>query len=195
MSDMTPLMEKVRITRWRMANEKLRFSEELRIIPGWAYGLAILLFVGIQVLIPIARRHDAHPMPLALAFVFMTVFGLLVIAVALMLGYVNRDAKRRGMSATLWTILVIVIPNGIGFIIYFLAREPKLFDCPQCGGTVSARFNFCPKCKFNLNPTCPECKHEIRQGDRFCPNCAHDLNSGPSAAADSLKPVTPGATA
>jgi hypothetical protein len=195
MSDMTPLKEKVRVVRWRMSNEKLRFSEELRIIPGWAYGLAIALLIAIEILAPIIRRHDAHPMPLAGLIALMTLGGLFVAALGLLIGYVNRDAKRRGMNATLWTILVIVIPNLIGYIIYFLAREPKLFPCPQCGGTVSARFNYCPKCKFNLHPACPECKHEIRPGDRFCPFCAHDLGAGASAAANPLNPLTPGATA
>ncbi|HLY59497.1 MAG TPA: zinc ribbon domain-containing protein [Terriglobia bacterium] len=193
MSDMNPLTEKVRVVRWRMANEKLRFSEEMRIIPGWAYALSFVLLIAIEILVPIMRRHDAHPVPF-LAFVpIMTFVGLLVAALGLLIGYVNRDAKRRGMNAALWTILVCVIPNAIGFIIYFLAREPMVFKCPQCSETVSARFNFCPKCKFNLNPTCPECKHAVRPGDRYCPFCAHDLLGENSASAAPFTPVTPGA--
>ena len=195
MSDMTPLKEKVRVVSWRMSNEKLRFSEEFRIIPAWAYVLSAVLVIALEVLAPFMRRHDAHPIPLPGLIAIMVLLGILVGALGLLIGYVNRDAKRRGMNATLWTILVIVIPNLIGYIIYFLAREPKLYPCPQCGGTVSARFNFCPKCKFNLHPTCPECKHEIRQGDRFCPYCAHDLSGESSAAGSPLNPLTPGATA
>ena len=195
MSDMSPITEKVRATRWRMANEKLRFSEELRIIPGWAYVLSAVLIITVEILLPIMRRHNAHPMPLPALAAAMVFVGILVAFLGLLIGYVNRDAKRRGMNATLWTILVIVIPNAIGYIIYFLAREPMVFNCPQCGGTVSARFNFCPKCKFNLHPTCPECKHEIRQGDRYCPYCAHDLSGDNPAGALPLSPLTPGAGA
>jgi double zinc ribbon protein len=193
MSDMNPLSEKVKVVRWRMSNEKLRFSEELRIIPRWAYGLAILLLVGIEIVMLFHNRRDAHPMPPAVLIAIMTGVGLFVIGIGLLIGYVNRDAKRRGMNAALWTILVIVIPNAIGFIIYFLAREPMVFKCPQCSETVSARFNFCPKCKFNLNPTCPECKHAVHPGDHFCPFCAHDLSGDNPGGAGPLTPVTPGA--
>lgn len=195
MSDMNPLTDKVRVVRWRMSNEKLRFSEEFRIIPGWAFVLSAVLIIAVEILLPMMRRHNSHPMPLPALAAVMLLAGILVAALGLLIGYVNRDAKRRGMNATLWTILVIVIPNAIGYIIYFLAREPLVFNCPQCGGTVSARFNFCPKCKFNLHPTCPECKHEIRQGDRFCPYCAHHLSGENRGGAGPLTPVTPGAGA
>lgn len=195
MSDLNPLSDKVRVVRWRMSNEKLRFSEELRIIPGWAYVLAIALFVGIEILLPVMRRHHPHPMPLPALAAVMILAGILLPAIGLLIGYVNRDAKRRGMSATLWTILVILIPNAIGFIIYFLAREPLVFNCPQCGGSVSARFNFCPKCKFNLHPACPECKNAVRTEDRYCPFCANDLTANGPAGGRPITPINPGASA
>jgi Double zinc ribbon len=196
MSDMNPLTEKVRVVRWRMSNEKVRFTDELRIIPVWAYVLAVLFVLGLEILVPIIKSHDTHPnpMPLPVLIVIMTVGGCLVAALGLLIGYVNRDAKRRGMNSTLWTILVIVIPYAIGYIFYFLSREPLVFKCPQCSETVSARFNFCPKCKFNLNPTCPECKHAVRPSDRFCPFCAHDLSGNNPSGAAPLNPVTPGAS-
>jgi double zinc ribbon protein len=193
MSDMNPLSEKVRVVRWRMSNEKLRFSEELRIIPGWAYVLAIVLFAAVEIMFPIMRRHNAHPMPLPALVAVMILGGILIPALGLLIGYVNRDAKRRGMNATLWTIMVILIPNAIGYILYFLVREPLVFNCPQCGGTVSARYNFCPKCKYNLHPACPVCKNAVRTEDRYCPFCAHDLSGDNPAGAGPLTPVTPGA--
>ncbi len=192
MAEINSINEDVRVVRWRMANEKLHFREELKIIPGWAYGLAVVLVVGMIILAPILRRHDQHPAPLPVVICALTFAGVLLAAVALMIGYVNRDAKRRGMNVALWTILVIVIPNMIGFIIYFIAREPLVFDCPQCGTKVSARYNFCPKCKYNLYPTCPECKHAIRPGDKFCPFCAHDFATD---KAGPLNPARPGAPA
>jgi len=95
-----------------------------------------------------------------------------------MVGYVNQDAKRRGMNSTLWTFLVLVLMPGyfiLGFIIYFLMREPLPYDCPQCGTTVGARFNFCPNCKCNLHPSCPSCKREVAEADKFCAYCGTDL--------------------
>jgi RNA polymerase subunit RPABC4/transcription elongation factor Spt4 len=93
----------------------------------------------------------------------------------LFFGYINRDAKRRGMNSTLWTLLAIFVPYLLGIIGYFLIREPLPYDCPACGATVNARFNFCPECKHNLRPSCPQCKREIRLEDKYCPYCAQEL--------------------
>ena len=183
MSGGNPVTEKVQLIRWRMAKEKLRFSDEVRIIPGWAMGLAVVLFACLQVLGPILNARKAHPLPHAALIAVTTLGGLILVIIALLIGYVNRDAKRREMSPTLWTLLVIFVPNLIGFILYFLLREPLRFNCPECGATVSARFNYCPSCKFNLRPTCPQCKREVRVGDRYCPSCAYELGGLQSAAA------------
>jgi hypothetical protein len=95
-----------------------------------------------------------------------------------LVAYVNRDAKRRGMSAGLWTLLVVVLSPAyllVGFIIYFLMREPLPYNCPQCGTTVGPRFNYCPSCKCNLHPACPQCKREVVETDKYCPYCAQEL--------------------
>src|SRR5579859_6633423 len=131
MSDMNPLSEKVRVVRWRMSNEKLKFSDELRIIPGWAYVLAIVLFAAVEIMFPILRRHHPHPMPLPALAAVMILGGILIPALGLLIGYVNRDAKRRGMNSILWTIMLVLIPKLFAFFIYFLAREPLVFNCPQ----------------------------------------------------------------
>lgn len=191
MRDNNPISEKARAVQWRMSNEKVRFSEELRVIPAWAYVLAIVAVVAMEIFLPIVRKHDAHPMPLPLLALLMVFAGFVVAVVPLLIGYVNCDAKRRGMNRTLWTILVILIPNAIGYIIYFLVREPLVFVCPQCGESVSARFNFCPKCKYNLRPACPECKHETSSTDRFCPYCSHDLTGDRQAGATPITPASP----
>jgi len=56
-----------------------------------------------------------------------------------------------------------------------LMREPLPYNCPQCGATVGARFNFCPSCKCNLHPACPQCKREVAETDKFCAYCGQDL--------------------
>jgi len=75
--------------------------------------------------------------------------------------------------------LLVLTPAyfAIGFIVYFLMRQPLPYNCPQCGTTVGARFNFCPNCKCNLHPSCPQCKIEVVEGDKFCPYCAYDLQA------------------
>jgi hypothetical protein len=195
MSDMNTLSEKVRVVRWRMSNEKLRFSDEMRIIPAWVVLPGLFISALMWIFIPALNFHDPHPMPFPLLLFLLCLGSFLIVALSLLIGYVNRDAKRRGMSPTLWTLLVMFIPNAIGFIIYFIVREPLVFNCSQCGGTVSARFNFCPKCKYNLHPTCPECKHEVRPDDRFCPFCAHEMAAGGPVSARPVTPIAPGANA
>jgi hypothetical protein len=55
-------------------------------------------------------------------------FGLIIVLMlavtALLAGYIYRDAPRRGMPRVPWTLLAVLAPNGIGFLIYFLMRNP-----------------------------------------------------------------------
>ena len=94
---------------------------------------------------------------------------------ALMIGYVNVDSGRRGMSRTGWTLIVIFVPNAIGFILYFLLRNPLRTECPKCGTVVVALANYCPRCSHSFNPTCAKCQTAIRPGDAFCANCGNKV--------------------
>lgn len=191
--------ERMRLNRLRRKKEKLRFWNEFRIIPKWLVWTVVLLYAIAQVIAYAVNRWnfvhysdifppDFHDQPylayLAVAG-FVTLVSLTLAIFIFLIAYVNRDAKRRGMNSALWTLLVILLLPAwtfIGFLIYFLMREPLPYDCPQCGKSVGARFNFCPNCKCNLHPSCPNCKHEVVETDKFCPYCAHELGAGPSAA-------------
>ncbi len=181
----TGMSERMRLIRFRMNRETFRFSDEIRIIPRWLVYLVIGLFILGQVVTQIVNLFKPFTgvppkwAPLAL-FGMVTAGGILIACLLFLFGYINRDAKRRGMHSALWTLAAIFVPYLIGVIIYFLLREPLTFDCPQCGVVVSARFNYCPGCGYNLHPTCSQCKHEVREGDRFCPHCAHRLASTPA---------------
>jgi hypothetical protein len=50
------------------------------------------------------------------------------------------------MPAGLWTLLVGVIPNLIGFLLYFALRQPLLAACSSCGGQIGKSQRFCPTC-------------------------------------------------
>jgi len=179
-----------------MSGEKINFSDEFKVVPGWAIGLAATAFIGIQILLHgLAFRQDPHPPPVPIRLCIGLLAGMFVAVVIMLIGYVNRDAKRRGMRSGLWTAIVIFVPNAIGFILYFVLRQPLSSACPQCGATVSGKFNFCPNCKYNLRPACPECKHDVRPGDRFCPYCAHDFGADGPAGRRPVTPATPAATA
>jgi RNA polymerase subunit RPABC4/transcription elongation factor Spt4 len=167
--------EGVRLVRWRMAHERFRFADEFRIIPRWLKVLTITLFLVGQVVAQVAYFYGSKKDPL-IAYVGVAAGAALFTGFILMFfGYINRDAKRRGMNSTLWTLLAIFVPYLIGVIIYFLMREPLPYNCPGCGAIVNARFNFCPVCKYNLRPSCPQCKREVRAADKYCPYCAEEL--------------------
>jgi hypothetical protein len=174
------LNERVRVIQWRMAHEKLRFGDDLRIVPRWLIGLAVVLFAAGQVVAQIVHVYTHSDVPLIAIMGLAAGAALFVSAFLLLFGYINADAKQRGMNSTLWTLLAIFVPYLIGVVVYFVMREPLTYNCPQCGGTVSARFNFCPSCKYNLRPACPQCKREVNASDKYCPHCAQELR--PAAA-------------
>jgi hypothetical protein len=192
--------ERMRLIRFRRKREKLRFWDEFKLVPRWLVAVVVFLFILAQVIayivntqgltnngeiFPPELKNNPAMASLALAGIITSV-ALTLGASLFLFGYVNRDAKRRGMNSTLWTLLVILLFPAyfaLGFIIYFLMREPLPYPCPQCGNTVGARFNFCPSCKCNLYPACPQCKREVVETDKFCPYCGNDLKAAASTEA------------
>ena len=193
--------ERMRLIRFRRKRENLRFWQELKLIPRWLIWTMVVLFLIAQVIGQTVLHHqlvnhqdvfgpelDSDPGAAGAALFGIITGASLVFAIMIfMVGYVNKDAKRRGMSSALWTFLVLVLMPGylvLGFIIYLLMREPLPYNCPQCGTTVGARFNFCPNCKANLHPACPQCKREVAETDKFCPYCGQDLTPTATAAGE-----------
>ncbi len=166
---------KVELIRWRMAHEKLRFADEFRIIPSWIKVLAIAVFFAGQVVAHLVYFFVRGLGPWIAIVGIAAAVTLIIDFFLLLFGYVNRDAKRREMNSTMWTLIVIFVPYLIGLVIYFFVRDPLPFVCPGCHASVSARFNFCPNCKHDLRPSCPQCKHEVTAEDKYCPFCAYDL--------------------
>jgi hypothetical protein len=186
--------ERMRLIRLRRKKENLRFWDEFLIIPKWLMAIVAFLYLvalGIAIPVNLAQRYNPygndmfppelrdHPVLASFALGgLVTLMSIFFATFIFVTAYVNRDAARRGMNAALWTILILIfLPTWglIGLIIYFLMREPLPYPCPQCAATVSARFNFCPNCKCNLQPSCPQCKHEVAELDKFCPFCGNDL--------------------
>ena len=194
----------MRLIRFRRKKENLRFWQELKIVPRWLVWTVVVLFVAAQgialfvnlnpnlnngEIFPPELKNDPALASLALAGI-VTAASLFLAFFILLAGYVSRDARRRGMSSGLWTFLVIVLFPAyfaIGFIIYFLMREPLPYNCPQCAATVGARFNFCSHCKCNLHPSCPQCKREVVESDKYCPYCGQDLAAAAGAEATAVR--------
>ena len=72
--------------------------------------------------------------------------GTIVAATILLAGYVYADASQRGMPPVPWTLLAVLVPNGIGFVLYFLLRKPVVHPCSRCGNGVPSDAAFCPGC-------------------------------------------------
>jgi RNA polymerase subunit RPABC4/transcription elongation factor Spt4 len=156
-------------------------AAEVQIVPSWAWVLAVITFVAAQFFFnvflarqPNAPRAWARPLIGLLAGLFGGFYFLL-------LGYVNRDAKRRGMSPILWTCVAVLIPNALGFLLYFVLRQPIGQACPQCGNAVQIEFNFCPRCNYKLSPSCPQCERMVGAGDVYCPYCGTSLRNHPAS--------------
>ncbi len=178
---------------WRQrATEKTTLKDELRVVPRWLFRAVVALYVvalasteavnfaGVK-----TPFSDFGPILSGLALAGMVTLCSAVVAPLIFLfGYIYADARRRGMNGGLWLILSIFVPYLIGVIIYFVVREPLPFNCPQCGAKVTAHFNYCPRCQYNLRPNCPQCRREVRPGDRFCPHCGAAIE--PAA---SIQPV------
>src|SRR5215510_6557706 len=127
------------------------FKRELSVIPTWAIVLAAIVLICIPVFFYTVVWQNTLNRPPALMQLAVSVFpGFILAFLVLMIGYVNQDAGRRGMSRTLWTLLVIFIPNAIGIILYFLLRSPIRITCPKCDAVVDPRVNYCPHCRYSF---------------------------------------------
>jgi RNA polymerase subunit RPABC4/transcription elongation factor Spt4 len=158
-------------------------STEIKIVPSWAWALAGVVFVAAQVVFNgVMGRHSGAP-PAWCRAVLGLLAGVGGGCFLLLIGYINRDAKRRGMSPTLWTIMAVIIPNALGIILYFLLRQPLGTACPQCGKSVQTGFNFCPRCSYKLSPSCPQCQRLVGVNDVYCPYCGTSMR-GQAAPGD-----------
>ncbi len=196
MSDYQPFSEKMRLIRFRMKREDLRFADEIRLIPRGLVAVVIGLYVAALAIFEIVNAYFenlapggyTHVQGTAAVAAAVTAVSIPIACMILLIGYVNRDARRRGMNSGLWTFLVIVLLPAwllVGFVIYFLVREPLPYHCTQCGAMVSARFNYCPSCKYNLRPTCEQCKREVGEFDKYCPHCGYETHAQVPAEAQS----------
>lgn len=158
-----------------------RFADEIRIISPWAYAVALLpIFSLPAALVFLARFDRSHP-PIAVLLPAGIMVGTLLACFVLLIGYVNGDAGRRGMSRVLWTLLAIFVPNALGIVLYFVLRKPRVANCPQCGAVVEPGFGFCPRCRHRLTAVCPRCQRSVHAADKFCPYCGVDVATAVNA--------------
>ncbi len=149
-------------------------DDELRLIPVWSMILAAAAFIGMQYVFHVVMPHHRHEL-LPLRLMMGYAWGALFASYALLLGYVSRDVHRRGMNPGLWMLVCVILPGGIGAVVYFMLRQPILQRCPNCATSMSSSYNFCPQCQFQVAPVCGECHRGVKITDVFCTVCGHEL--------------------
>ena len=101
-----------------------RFMDEVHIISPVAFVLAIVPYVVVLAAIVFATLSGKKPpMPLPALIAVGTLGGTVMACYVLLIGYVNSDAGRRGMSRLGWTLLAMCVPNGLGLLLYFVLRK------------------------------------------------------------------------
>jgi len=158
----------------RPADNETAGDGELSLIPRWSILLAVVVFIATQYLFHGVLPHNkANMLPMRIMMSYST--GTALASYMLLIGYVSQDVKRRKMSAGLWTLLVVLMPGGIGAVVYFLLRQPILSRCPNCTTEIAADYHFCPQCQFQMAPVCGQCFRSVQITDVYCVQCGHDL--------------------
>ena len=171
--------------------QRTRFADELRRVPAWAWVSAGIAFVAVHVVFIWLMAHDPKAPALWVRILMAIGAGSLLGCYFLLIGYINQDAGRRGMSRLAWTLLAVFVPNGLGIILYFILRQPLSCACPQCSNIVQKGFNFCPRCNYKLGASCPQCQRVIGISDAYCPYCGTSLRN-PAGPAPGLPTQAPG---
>lgn len=151
-------------------------GEELKLIPLWSVLLSLAVFSGVQVLSFWGRQGQPprHGNPV-MHVIGSYSWGVALASYFLLIGYISRDVKRRNMRPALWMLIVLVMPGGIGAIVYFMLRQPMMTRCPSCRTEVASGFHFCPQCQFQMKPVCGQCFRGVHITDVYCVQCGHDL--------------------
>jgi hypothetical protein len=114
-----------------------------RLIPTAAKILSGIVLVAIVVFF--FCFFDEHK-TIGLGTVIGVGIGTIGATLILLTGYVYADASRRDMPSIPWAALALLIPNGVGFVLYFLLRKPIVHRCSNCGYGVAQDAAFCSRC-------------------------------------------------
>jgi hypothetical protein len=155
--------------------ESITLNDDARLIPVWSIVAAAAAFALVEYYVWAVMPNGHHTPPLGLRLYLNLSWGLLAALYFLMVGYVSKDAPRRAMSARFWFAICLVMPGGIGAVLYFLLRQPEVSRCPSCSTQVQSDFHFCPQCDYQLAANCGNCFRTVRATDQFCTRCGHEL--------------------
>jgi RNA polymerase subunit RPABC4/transcription elongation factor Spt4 len=156
-----------------------RIRNALRVVPLGVRVIAAIIYLIASVAIGFGnweKTYDVHdPEPIWAFTLLAALAPLVVVAWMLLIGYVYGDAQRRGMRHTVWTLLAIFTPSGIGIILYFLFREPLQRSCSSCGAGNKPGLAYCPNCGTAVGRVCSGCNRTVQEDWKNCANCGVTL--------------------
>ena len=131
----------------------MKFRQFLSVVPQPVRTLGIVILTLAVLIGPVVgffvARANGQPLPsIGLGLLAGIAAGFFLAAWIVCLGYVHADARRRGMPPILWTLVAMLVPNLLGFLIYFAIRRPIAQPCPQCGQAKRADHRFCSWCGY-----------------------------------------------
>lgn len=154
-------------------------AAEIKIVPSWAYALAALGFVCAQIFFNVVVARQPTWARVGLGGMLGVVLGCYL----LFIGYISRDARRRGMSPVLWTLVALLIPNGLGILLYFILRQRLPSTFALAGNSIPAESGSCPRCGYRVSADCPRCQRVVGADDVYCRYCGTSLQNQPAPAA------------
>jgi hypothetical protein len=152
-----------------------KMSAEIGLIPSWAWALAAFGFISAQIFFDVIMARQLDGPSVAVRAALGTIAGIVLGCYLLFIGYINRDARRREMSPLLWTLVAILIPNCLGFLLYFILRKPLPSAVLPSAGEIQTDFQLCPRCSYKLTRSCPQCERTIGIDDLYCRHCGASL--------------------
>ncbi|HTZ60947.1 MAG TPA: PLD nuclease N-terminal domain-containing protein [Acidobacteriaceae bacterium] len=129
-----------------------------------------LAVAGCAVLIGLAMGYHAVTQGAAVRTMFLDsaaslIFGMLAAAWILCLGFVFADARQRAMRPVLWVLVAALFPHLLGFLLYFVLRQPIASTCAHCGQRIPMQQPFCSWCG---NPQTRDVSGGARMGVELC---------------------------
>jgi hypothetical protein len=91
--------------------------------------------------------------------------GVLLASWLVCLGFVYADARRRAMRPVLWVLVAGLFPHLLGFLLYFVLRQPIASPCAHCGQAIPLNQQFCAWCG---TPQTPRTSGEARMAVDPC---------------------------
>jgi hypothetical protein len=135
---------------------RLFFSLIPKAIQTWAsvlVGVAVLIGLVIGYRTAGAGAHAGEMLTTMSIFGGIALlFGSVMAVWLLGVGFVYADARQRAMRPVPWVLAVIFFPHLLGFLLYFVMRQPITATCTRCGMAVSPYQRFCSWCGTSQVP-------------------------------------------